>query len=167
MQINLLLNFNKILLLCIVAQLAACTSTSKLTLPSSKNLEKGSAQDLVATARDFLGVPYKYGGQGPTNFDCSGLVCMVYTKNNRSCPRITSLQSKLGSKIHWSSAKAADLLFFSTEENDKIDHVAMVVKNDGDQLWIIHSTTSRGVIEEDLLASTYWNKRLKMARRVL
>ena len=43
----------------------------------------------------------------------------------------------------------------------------MVKSNNGKNLVVIHSTTSRGVIEEDILNSTYWKQYIDSVRDVV
>jgi hypothetical protein len=52
-----------------------------------------TAAEFIAEEKKFLGVPYVYGGESPSGFDCSGLV--QYCLNAigvRGCPRTSELQ---------------------------------------------------------------------------
>lgn len=52
-----------------------------------------TAAEFIAEEKKFLGVPYVYGGESPSGFDCSGLV--QYSLNAigvRGCPRTSEEQ---------------------------------------------------------------------------
>jgi cell wall-associated NlpC family hydrolase len=74
-------------------------------------------------------------------------------------------QAKLGKRIKASEANPGDLLFFGN--NQRVSHVGIVSYNDNKSLRMIHSSSTRGVIEEDIHASTYWKSRFLYARNVI
>src|SRR5512143_240280 len=53
---------------------------------------RGSPEEVLATARRFLGVPYLWGGMTARGLDCSGLVSRVYGANGVGLPRDALLQ---------------------------------------------------------------------------
>ena len=74
--------------------------------------------------------------------------------------------SEFGAKIQLSNAQKGDLVFFALR--GKPDHVAIVTQDASDgSLWVVHSTTSRGVLHEDIMASSYWSSRIKVARDII
>ena len=52
-----------------------------------------------------------------------------------------------------------DLIFFGGKDN--ITHVGIITVNKKNQLMMVHSSSSRGVIEENVLESDYWLRRMK------
>ena len=58
-------------------------------------------------------------------------------------------------------------LFFRFKKKDNISHVAMVISNDKEGMNIIHSTSSKGVMIEDISASKYWQEKLLFGRRYI
>src|SRR5690606_35195387 len=55
---------------------------------------------LADQALDFLGTRYKYGGESPSGFDCSGLVWYVANEAlGLKLPRTAADQAKLGTKV--------------------------------------------------------------------
>jgi len=117
---------------------------------------------IVETARKYLGTRYKYGSTDPKQgFDCSGLVCFVAKKHDIVLPRSSGSMAAAAPHIPWKKAGPGDLVFFG--ERGSINHVAIVEKNKGDELWVIHSTNQKGVYREDVLVSAYWKKRLLYA----
>ncbi len=95
-----------------------------------------------------------YGAKGPNKFDCSGLVSYVFNKNGVSVGGSAASIYKKGKSIKIDKAKPGDLVFYS--KGGKIFHVSIITKREKKELWVVHSTSSKGVIEENVLASRYW-----------
>lgn len=53
------------------------------------------ADDWVATAEMFLGVPYVWGGRSSTGLDCSALVQLALQAAGRECPRDSDMQEAI------------------------------------------------------------------------
>jgi len=72
--------------------------------------------DVVATALQDLGVPYRWGGTSrETGFDCSGLVQHVFAKLGVALPRTTYQQVDVGTPVaSLAAAQPGDLVFFGT-----------------------------------------------------
>ncbi len=99
-----------------------------------------SADELVSTARSFLGTPYRYGGTRSDGFDCSGLVQAVYAAHDVELPRTAPDQALMGRPVSRREIAAGDLLFFTNHPGTKlIEHVAIAVDNDT----MIHAATGR------------------------
>ena len=64
-----------------------------------------------------------------------------------------------------SELQEGDLVFFGT--NNKVSHVAIVANVDQNELKVIHSTSSRGVVIDDISSSNYWKKRYLFGRDVM
>lgn len=71
-----------------------------------------SGSAVVAFARQFIGVPYVYGGASPSGFDCSGFTQYVYGHFGISLPRSSSAQGSVGVKIPASQAQPGDLMWW-------------------------------------------------------
>lgn len=82
--------------------------------------------ELVAYVVKFIGTPYKYGGDGPSTFDCSGFVKYVYGQYDIKLPRTTTEQELLGTKVEKKDLKPGDLVFFGSPAY----HVGIYVGND-------------------------------------
>ena len=135
------------------------TSKKSEVVVSSKRIQ------LVSSARKSLGKKYKYGGLGKGGFDCSGLVYSLYQELNIDLPRRSRDMAKLGDKVSAKDALPGDLVFFQKGSN--INHVALISNIYGEKMYIIHSTSSGGVIEENLYSSNYWKPKLKFIRRLI
>ncbi|WP_306419756.1 C40 family peptidase [Salinimicrobium profundisediminis] len=122
---------------------------------------------IIDYALQFLGTKYKYGGTTPQGMDCSGLVYTCFLENNIELPRSSRDMALLGDELELKQLKLGDLLFFKTDRRKKnINHVGLVVELDEDNIFFIHSSTSRGVIIS-ALNENYWKEHFVMARRIL
>ncbi len=91
--------------------------------------EGGSAQQILKTARSFMGFPYLWGGVTPKGFDCSGFVQTVFRLNGISLPRDAYQQHTCGQEVaDQNGLSAADLLFFRARGADRIGHVALHIQ---------------------------------------
>ena len=54
---------------------------------------------IVSVARQYLGVPYVFGGASPAGFDCSGLVKYVYAQFGISLPHSSLAQGANGTRV--------------------------------------------------------------------
>jgi cell wall-associated NlpC family hydrolase len=116
-------------------------------------------------AKKQIGVKYKYAGKNPRGFDCSGFTSYVFQEFDVALSASSKLQAKQGKSVNLKWVKKGDLLFFGT--SGKISHVALVVDNKDAGIYVIHSTSSRGVIVENVSKSTYWKKRIMFAKNVI
>lgn len=68
--------------------------------------------DFLNEARKFIGDPYVYGGAGPTNFDCSGLVQYALEQLGlKNIPRTSEQQWAWSAKISKQDLQPGDLIF--------------------------------------------------------
>lgn len=119
-------------------------------------------QEIVEYAKQYLGASYKYGGTSPDGFDCSGLTSHVLGEFDIPINRSSRDQAKQGKSIKLKEAKPGDLIFFS--QSGRIFHVAMVASNHGGNVKMIHSTSSRGVVLDNLNQSKYWFPKINSVR---
>jgi cell wall-associated NlpC family hydrolase len=123
---------------------------------------------VVETARSFTGTPYKYGGTTRAGMDCSALTTHAYRTINIPLPRQAEAQAAVGEKIKRSDVQPGDLVFFATgKKKREITHVGIVTeRKSGSDIKFIHASTSLGVVETNLF-SDYYNKRFRLARRII
>lgn len=113
-------------------------------------------------ARQFFGVRYRWGGETPEGFDCSGFVKFMYKRMfGTALPRTSIEMASIGKKVERCELQPGDLVFFKTRGR-RINHVGIFVGNDT----FIHSSLSRGVTE-DQLENRYFDKRFAGAVRVI
>jgi cell wall-associated NlpC family hydrolase len=140
----------------------------KSTIRTSKNgnsKEQRLREDIARHAKKYVGVKYKYAGKSPKGFDCSGFTGYVFEKFDITLSASSQAQATSGKKIPLSKAKAGDLLFFG--KHGKINHVALIVSNSPDGIEVIHSTSSKGVMIQNVSQSSYWKPRILFARDVM
>lgn len=145
-------------------------STTRTSTASSKSKKSSSGASRTRTnitsfANNFSGIPYVYGGKTPSGFDCSGFITHVYNEKGISLYGNSTTLSKMGVRKSLRSASKGDLLFFG--KNGKVSHVAIIVNNNGGKLEVIHATSSRGVVQEDIAGSKYWTPKIMFVRDVL
>lgn len=144
------------------SQSSAKSSAPALTKPSAQSSGQTSkVSAIIATAKQFIGVNYVYGGTTPAGFDCSGFVQYVFAKQGISLPRVSRDQYKLGTSVSFSNLKAGDLVFFSLAKNGIVDHVGIYVGNGQ----FINASSSKGVTIYAL--GSYWQSAFLGARRIL
>jgi cell wall-associated NlpC family hydrolase len=94
------------------------------------------------------GDPYVWGGAGPDDFDCSGLVMWAYAQVGISLPHFTGDQWNSGEHISRSQLEPGDLVFFFPD----ISHVGMYV---GDGLMLDAPTFGQPVQIQPIFWSAY------------
>jgi cell wall-associated NlpC family hydrolase len=120
-------------------------------------------EELVRSARSFLGVPYLWGGaSAETGFDCSGLTMTVYQLNGLDLPRTSRQQFGSGTPVDRSALEKGDLIFFAAA-GDKVSHVGIYA---GSGLFI-HAPGRGKKIRTDPLAKEYFSRVFVGARSYL
>ncbi|HET6778355.1 MAG TPA: NlpC/P60 family protein [Gemmatimonadales bacterium] len=127
-----------------------------------------SAARVLATAKRYVGIRYRYGGESPASgFDCSGFVQYVFARHGITVPRSSRLQASAGESVPLplGSLHPGDLLLFSSRGRG-VDHVAIYV---GDNRILHSSAGAGGVVYDDLDSprGKWYLKRHVASRRVL
>lgn len=143
---------------------AGPTLRMPMTVPAGSSAS--GTKRVLATADDYVGVPYRYGGTSPSSgFDCSGFVQYVFAKQGVELPRTARQQAQVGEALapDWRAVTAGDLVMF--EENGRVGHVAIYAGHNR----IIHSSSSGGGVRYDDLGTQrgeWFMDHLVAARRV-
>ena len=148
----------------LVASCSVKSSQRTAKSPGSRDSNQ-IRKDIGHFAKKHLGTKYKYGGTSPKGFDCSGFTSYIFDHFNIGLSRASHQQARQGKTVNMKWAKKGDLLFFG--RGGKITHVALVLENGREGIKVIHSTTSRGVVIDNVSNSSYWKKRMLFARNVL
>ena len=100
-----------------------------------------TAENIIKTARSFMGIPYLWGGTSAKGMDCSGFTKTVFYLNGIILPRDASQQVNIGESVdtrdNLQNLMPGDLLFFGEKSDStskqKITHVAIYI-GDGDYI---------------------------------
>jgi cell wall-associated NlpC family hydrolase len=120
------------------------------------------ASDLVVSAMNFLGVPYRRGGNSAEDgFDCSGFTRHIFEISlGLVLPRRAADQANAAGlvQIPREELKPGDLVFFNTMRR-AFSHVGIYV-GDGK---FIHSPRSGGEVRIESMRDAYWRTRFNGA----
>lgn len=130
-----------------------------------RNTATDLASELVLSAMNFLGVPYRRGGNSEeTGFDCSGFTRHVFENSvGLILPRRASEQARSPQLIpvqQQTELKPGDLVFFNTLRQT-FSHVGIYI---GDNKFI-HSPRAGGHVRVEDMRQAYWQQRYNGARR--
>jgi hypothetical protein len=132
--------------------------------PDSRDGNVRLREEIVRTARRYVGVPYRWGGESPrTGFDCSGLTMVVYRLNGLDLPRSSRQQWKVGRRIDRSRLQKGDLVFFATRGGSKVSHVGIYTGGNK----FLHAPSSGRRIQSSSLSDKYFKTRYVGARSYL
>lgn len=159
------------------------SATKKLTVPSdsqtdNKKLQKfiaagtgkpidvknATPDEIIKTARQYLGVRHCMGGTTKKCIDCSGLLFVVFAKYGIHLPHNSQEQARFGKKIsRMDQLVRGDLVFFirSYKTSNYITHSGIYI---GDNKFI-HASVNYGVTVTSL-DDHYWHEKFVFGTRV-
>jgi cell wall-associated NlpC family hydrolase len=125
-------------------------------------------ESIIEYSKQFVGIPYRYGGMSPSGFDCSGLLNYVFEKHGLELSRSSGALYAEGEVLSLAEVKPGDFLFFTgrNSKSSRVGHVAMVISSDENGVSMIHATR-RGVVIDVLDDSNYYQPRYLGARRLV
>jgi murein DD-endopeptidase len=118
--------------------------------PQRQPVALNLGRQIIHSAMGQLGVPYRFGGDGPDAFDCSGLVRFVHAAHGVRVPRTTTDQHLAARPVPMEQIAPGDVLFFRFE-GPKVSHVALYA-GDGR---IVHAPQSGRPVELRALDAWY------------
>lgn len=125
-------------------------------------------ESIALTAKEFLNVPYLWGGRSFFGIDCSGFTQLVFKIHDKKLPRDAYQQAEVGEVLSFvEESQPGDLAFFENSEG-KITHVGIMLEDQK----IIHASgkvridtlDSSGIFNQELNKHTH---RLRFVRTVL
>jgi cell wall-associated NlpC family hydrolase len=158
--------------------LAACASTSlkhgnppdSQSAPTASGAQNSSGAMhpspdprviMVDRAKSMLGQPYRWGGDAPGGFDCSGLV--VYAANGAGIrvPRTAHEQLGTGTPVARSKVHQGDLVFMHLAHKEL--HVGIAIDDER----FIHAPSRGGYVRIDSLTAPPYARGFLSARRIV
>lgn len=140
-----------------LAALAACGGHASFQPATA---EPGPGRQAAVIALEQVGVPYRYGGDSPSGFDCSGLVQYAYSHAGLAVPRTTGQLWRAAKPVAEQDLSAGDLLFFSIE--GKMSHVGLYL---GERRFV-HAPQSGRAVSVASLDSPFYEAALVRAGRL-
>ena len=111
--------------------------------PDTPAAETDLGAQVVAYAKKFLGIPYVYGANGPSAYDCSSFTQAVYKKFGYSLNRSAAGQYSNGTVIELSQVQPGDLLIWRAYgSSSTATHVGIYIGNN----MYIHASSTGGCI---------------------
>jgi murein DD-endopeptidase len=143
------------ILLVILGPLAGCGHAPVENSPSSL------ASRAADQALGMVGKPYRYGGNTPAGFDCSGLVQYSYGQIGVTLPHGTKNLRRRSRAISPNHLERGDLVFF-TQKGKKSSHVALYIGEGR----FVHSPSSGNYVYVTGFDDPYWQRHFTEARRI-
>ncbi|NQZ76900.1 MAG: C40 family peptidase [Ekhidna sp.] len=139
-----------------------------ISAPAQNKKKRKKIASVIQTGKSYIGTPYKWGGMSKSGIDCSGLIYNSYKTIGVKLPRTAKEQSKVGNKKGWEGIREGDLVYFKFKEKGKKRwyHSGMISHVSKGKILFIHASSSRGVVESNLM-SDYYKKNVKNFRRVI
>jgi len=133
------------------------------TVSSGDTSNATLGEQMVATAKNYLGVPYVWAGMSPSGFDCSGFVNYVYKLHGYSLYRVAQdIYNNNGWFVNKSDLQPGDLVCFGYSSSN-ITHIGMYIGNGQ----FIHASSGSGKVVITDLSSNYYTRMYVGAKRVI
>lgn len=144
-----------------------------------KNQPEPSAEQLLKTARNYLGIPYLWGGTSVKGMDCSGFTKTSYFMHGIVLPRDASQQALVGDKVDifendsvsinkaLRNLKPGDHLFFAANKKTmRVTHTAIYI-GDGEFIQAAGLVRINSMISGSKNYDDFQSRTLVGARRIL
>ena len=150
--------------------MVSCVASSPIT---SLNIEKSWREikpedQILETAKEYLGTEYIWAANGPTAFDCSGYTKYIFNTQGISLPRYSGHQAKIGERISYNELQKGDLVFFDTKNHKKskrkVNHVGIYL---GESQFIHASSAGKKVMITSFEEQPFYKKHFLLGRRVI
>ena len=156
---------------CITVMLASCgtarrtpdyAALARAGIRLGIDIDRDDDHRLYVAASQWIGTPYRSGGQSRKGTDCSGFVRQVYKKvYDIDLPRSTTEQVEEGKRVRRRKLREGDLVFFHGSKRRRANHVGIYLKEGK----FVHASTSRGVMVSRL-DEDYWDEHWLRGRRI-
>lgn len=127
-----------------------------------------SPASIIEEASRHLGKSYRYGGKGPTSFDCAGFVQYVFKQHGISLPPSCTPQYQSGRHVGKQDLEVGDLVFFGGRKQSRsIGHVGIVTSVDSSSGVFRFIHASRTGVRYSKSDEDYYRTRYISACRIL
>ena len=122
---------------------------------------------IIKYAKQFMGVPYVWGGMSPSGFDCSGFINHVFKGFGFSLTRTSYGLAELGTTVTLKNLQPGDLMFFKARNMNttRVGHVALVVDTTDGVIQFIHAARN-GIRIDTFNNSSYYVPRYIKSKRM-
>ncbi len=122
-----------------------------------------SKKEIMQAILEWLGTPYRFGGNGDRGIDCSGFTRTIFAQvGDGIIPRTANYQYGIGHKVNRNDLQFGDLVFFNTRRRVYVSHVGIYL---GDNIFA-HSSSRYGVTFSFIKDGNYYDQAFIGARRV-
>ncbi len=135
-----------------VAPAAVSAPLHVVTPPVAPTASAG--RTAVTNALSKIGAPYEWGGNGPSSFDCSGLINWAFEGTGVELPRTSRALSQVGEPVSRNNLQPGDLVFFYSP----VSHAGIYIGNGQ----MVHASNSSKPVAVDSIEGREFNS----ARRV-
>ncbi|VAX12586.1 hypothetical protein MNBD_GAMMA24-1027 [hydrothermal vent metagenome] len=133
------------------------------TLRTSPAADAAEKWNVVKTARQLVGIPYRYGGSTPkSGFDCSGLVYYSYRQAGLNISRTSKEQYHQAQPVSRRHLQPGDLIFFRSNYGGFVSHVGIYLGK-GE---FIHAPSRGKKVSISHLDAPYWKRHYYSAGRI-
>lgn len=138
-------------------------SSDYVAFGTSDSSAQTTGAQIVATAKEYLGTAYVWGGMSTSGFDCSGFVNYVYNLYGYSLNRTAqNIYSNDGTSVSKDSLQPGDILCFGYSSTS-INHVGIYIGDDK----FIHSSSSAAQVVITELSEGYYTGNFIGAKRIV
>ena len=122
---------------------------------------------IIKYAKQFMGVPYVWGGMSPSGFDCSGFINYVFKGFGFSLTRTSYGLAELGTTVTLKNLQPGDLMFFKARNMNttRVGHVALVIDTTDGVIQFIHAARN-GIRIDTFNNSSYYVPRYIKSKRM-
>lgn len=131
------------------------------TAPSRSDAVSSKGQAIVELAKQYIGVPYVYGGASPSGFDCSGFVYYLYKCMGVTLNRVAADQMTNGTWVPKNALQPGDIVGFANSSG-YINHVGIYAGNG----MMIHSPQTGETVRYESIVNGNYSMRLTCGRRI-
>lgn len=139
--------------------------SSRGTEAAAASAASSKGSEIVAYAKQYLGVKYVYAGASSKGFDCSGYTMYVMKHFGYNLPHTATGQMGYGTSVPKSALQPGDLVFFcdpSRSGGKAASHVGIYIGSNQ----FIHASSGGGKVQIDSLSKAYYAKYYVGARRL-